>query len=517
MKDNIPKTAAVIDIGSHSLRMKAAQPNGGELSELDVLEYPTELGHDTFNRGSVSAKTADDIAWGVNGFFAAAAQLGVEREDVRIIATTALREAENSAYVTDRLSLRAGIPVEVLEDAQEKSLIFCEVLRRLQVAGKMPQGAFLLAYIGTGSIGMAVVRHGQVVFVRNIRAGSLKLSQMLNEIESRPGRLYEVLEEYLRTVFWGIEEQVMPYLPAELVVCGRDMEMIAEMVPHHGGESLGHVDTAHLEALYDNIKKLTPGEVHTLYHISLDQSESLLPSLCIYLKLAGFAHTDKIWFSDAGIADWMLYEMLQPKAAKSWRGIYEEGIVATAKETAKRLGCDMNHVEAVQRNAVTLFNMLRKVHGFSRRERILLQVAAAMHDSGRYVSMVYHEQTSSHMVQDAACIGLTQRELRMAAQIVRYHAFSVPSMADPEYAQLSPKDALAVSKLAAILRLAESLDMGHQQKLGDIEVSRQENTIVITASARQEAALEMWSFRRRTDFFSEVFGLQCELKIKRGD
>ncbi|MDD3242427.1 MAG: hypothetical protein PHD32_01730 [Eubacteriales bacterium] len=515
MKKNDVCQAAVIDIGSNLMRMTVAQQSGQTITELDTLEYPVELGHDTFTRGAVSSKTAQELVRGLQGFQVASAQLGVAPGNLRMIATTALREAENGAYVADRLALCAGLPVEVLEDGQEKAYIFAETLRRLQSVSA-PGEALLLAYIGTGSVGLAVARDGVIRYVRNIRAGSLKLSQMLSEMESRPGRMYEVLEEYLSTLFWGLPEQIAHYAPHTLVVCGRDMAELAELAAP-GARDSGRVEAQRLRGLYDRVKKLNPSEVQALLGISAERSEMLLPSLSIYLRLAGMTHARIVSFQGVTTADALLYEMLQPKAAKEWQRVFDEGIVATAKEAAKWLESDMNHVDYVEAQAVMLFNTLRKLHGFSRRERLLLQTAVAMHDCGRSLNTTLHAQTSSHLLQDAALMGLSQAEVRTAALLVRYHDGQRPTVADYDYALLTPGERVAVSKLTAILQLAEALDTGHQQKLCRVEAAREEEGIVLTAQARSNAALEKWAFARRADFFREVFGLSCKLKVRRGE
>lgn len=509
--------AAIMDIGSNYLRMRAAQATEEGTNQLDALSYPTELGHDSFVKGSVEAETVDEISRCIGEFCVAAEQLGIRRDEVRLIAATALREAENCDYVADRISLRTGLEVEILEDAQEKSFIFCEVMRRLHAVGRLRQGTALLVYIGSGTISFAVLRDGVIVYLRSLDEGSLTIAQMMAETPARPSRAYEALEEYVRAMFAPIEHQVAQYAPQHLVLCGRDLELGSHIIEYPTIDGLGQVTEKQFAELYGKVKRLVPAEISQVYPVSAEQSVTILPLLSIFLRLARIASTGAIMFSGVTSSDWLLYEMLQPKRAKRWRNIYERGILVTTKENAARLGSDMIHVETVERAAVTLFNMLRKVHGFSRRERTLLQVAATMHDCGRYVNMQNHQMISSSLTQLLAYTGLSQREVTMAALIVRYHTGEEITREDPDYSGLSREDALTVSKLLAILRLADSLDTGRNQKLSDISVEREENTVVVLARATRSCALEQWAFARSAAFFSEVFGLECRLKIVRGE
>jgi exopolyphosphatase/guanosine-5'-triphosphate,3'-diphosphate pyrophosphatase len=79
---------------------------------------------------------------------------------------------------------------------------------------------------------------------------------------------------------------------------------------------------------------------------------------------------------------------------------------------------------------------------------------------------------------------------------------------------LSAEDQLAVSKLAAILRLADALDRSHRQKYTDVTMRLETGRLVIVGRALSDTLLEEWTFAGKSEFFGEVFGLQCELKTK---
>ena len=115
---------------------------------------------------------------------------------------------------------------------------------------------------------------------------------------------------------------------------------------------------------------------------------------------------------------------------------------------------------------------------------------------------------------DSNIIGLSMEEMALIGNIARYHSGAVPSMSHAEWAELSSEDRLAASKLAAILRLADSLDRSHMQKLSDIEIKQKDNELVISGRTDRETALEEWAFAYKSEFFTEVFGLRCVFKKK---
>lgn len=509
-----PQAAAVIDIGSSILSMEIAQAGQSEPSELDYLEYPVNLGYETFTHGKVSFRTTEEVARVLEGFAASAKQYGVEDDAIRIMATTALREASNSAYVLDQLKNRTGRTIEVLEDGQEMALIFKEVLRRMQDKHQDITKPFMMAYIGTGSVGIAAVRDGNVFFARNIRVGSLKLSQMLGESGERTPRFHVILEEYLSALTRLLRDQMQATRPGRFVVCGKEIELIAQLTRTEEKDGLLTIERRTLSALYDEIKTLTPAQVSQKFNLRGEQGEVLLPSLAIYMTLSEFTNADSVLSPGVVLVDSVLYELLYPKEAKEWNHRFEEGIAASAWEMARRYQADINHAAAVESYSLLIFDSLKKMHGFSHRERRLLQAAAILHDIGKFVNSKYHDVYSCHLLMDANIIGLSGGEMAQVANIARYHSGAVPSMSHAEWAELSSDARLTVSKLAAILRLADSLDRSHLQKLTDIDIKQKENELVITGRTDRETALEEWTFAYKSEFFTEVFGLRCVFRKK---
>lgn len=512
-----PQTAAVIDIGSSVLSMEVAQAGRDGPEELDYLEYPVNLGYETFTQGKVSFRTMEEIARALDGFDKAARQYGVEDDAVRVMATTALREASNSAYVLDQLKNKTARQVEVLEDGQEMAFVFKEVLRRMDAQRQDIQKSFMMAYIGTGSVGIAAVRDGAVFFARNIRVGSLKLSQMLGERGERTPRFHVMLEEYLSALTRLLRDQMQAYRPGRFVVCGKEIELIAGLTKTQEKGGLLTIERRSLAALYDEIKALTPAQVSQKYKLRGEQGEVLLPSLAIYMTLSDFTNADEVLSPSVVPVDSMLFELLYPKEAREWNRRFEEGIEASAREMARRYQADMNHAAAVEGFAMQIFDALKKVHGFSHRERKLLQAAALLHDIGKFVNSKYHEIYSGHLLLDSNIIGLTGAETAMLASIARYHSGAAPALSHPEWAALPAESRITVSKLAAMLRLADSLDRSHTQKLEEIELKTKDNEFIITGRTQLDMALEQWTFEYKSELFTEVFGLRCVFRKKGRD
>ena len=64
-----------------------------------------------------------------------------------------------------------------------------------------------------------------------------------------------------------------------------------------------------------------------------------------------------------------------------------------------------------------------------------------------------------------------------------------------------------MAKLAAILRLADALDVSRKQKITGCRTVMKENQFRVIVTSREDLSLERWTFEKQSGFFGEVFGL----------
>ena len=72
-----------------------------------------------------------------------------------------------------------------------------------------------------------------------------------------------------------------------------------------------------------------------------------------------------------------------------------------------------------------------------------------------------------------------------------------------------------MAKLTAILRLANSMDRSHKQKLSDSRMNVKNGQLLVTTSYEGDITLESVSFSQKAEFFEEIFGIRPVLKQKR--
>ena len=77
---------------------------------------------------------------------------------------------------------------------------------------------------------------------------------------------------------------------------------------------------------------------------------------------------------------------------------------------------------------LNIFDSMKKVHGMGARERLLLQIAALLHDCGKYISMGNVSECSYQIIMSTDIIGLSSLERQMLACAVRYNTSALHIM-----------------------------------------------------------------------------------------
>ena len=111
-------------------------------------------------------------------------------------------------------------------------------------------------------------------------------------------------------------------------------------------------------------------------------------------------------------------------------------------------------------------------------------------------------------------IGLNADELETVALIVRLYPEQNP-YENFYYENLPPHKKVLVSKLTAILRIADALDASHKQKTKKMTIVLNPDSLHISCQSDVDMSFEAWSFEHRSGLFEEVIGIRPELRTRR--
>ena len=94
----------------------------------------------------------------------------------------------------------------------------------------------------------------------------------------------------------------------------------------------------------------------------------------------------------------------------------------------------------------------------------------------------------------------------MIALVARYHRKAVPKMKHKAFASLDSGDRECVTRLSAILRVADGLDRSHNRVIKDLDCSIHSNSITIRLKTRGDYSFERYGGEKKKSLFEDVFG-----------
>jgi exopolyphosphatase/guanosine-5'-triphosphate,3'-diphosphate pyrophosphatase len=159
-----------------------------------------------------------------------------------------------------------------------------------------------------------------------------------------------------------------------------------------------------------------------------------------------------------------------------------------------------------------LFDELRSEHGLGARDRLLLEVAALLHDVGIYVSLRGHHKHSQYLLSVSEIFGLSREDMAIVSNIARYHRRAGPNKSHLPYMALDSDARVLVNKLAAILRVANALDADHLQKVQDLKVVKEDEAWVLEVEGAGDLTMERLAALARADQITEVFGRRVSFR-----
>jgi exopolyphosphatase/guanosine-5'-triphosphate,3'-diphosphate pyrophosphatase len=178
----------------------------------------------------------------------------------------------------------------------------------------------------------------------------------------------------------------------------------------------------------------------------------------------------------------------------------------------RSLGFEEEHCHQDARLAVMLFDQTSDLHGLDDECRDLLYCAGLLHDIGYVEGYWGHHKTAYRLIMEAELPGLTEREIRMVANIARYHRGARPKPRHKGFAALDPDDREIVEMLSAILRLADGLDRSHTDAVRDLEVWPDGDDLVLLLDCPFGCGTEVWAGEKKGRFLEEVFGVQLRVR-----
>jgi exopolyphosphatase/guanosine-5'-triphosphate,3'-diphosphate pyrophosphatase len=504
------RAVAVVDIGASAIRLVVAE--AAPLRVLDDASRAVQLGKDTFTHGRLGGATMEAALKALEGFRRILDTYGVVR--YRAVATSAVREASNRDTFLDRIRLRTGLDVEVIDGSEENRLTYVAVRDQLRSHEAWSAAGTLLAAVGGGSADLSFLRKGQPLYSGTYALGSIRMRQSLASWNGSHEQRVRLLRRHIHNVVEDIRRALPLREVTHLVALGGDARFAATHLLKEAAQSHdGALLSVSREAFVAFADQLAAEDVETLVerrHLPLAEAETLVPALLAYRELLNETQAQAVLVPGASLRSGLLLDLLNPGEGDGED--FGAQVIAGATSIGGRYGFDAAHAKNVAALAVRVFDELRTEHGLGNRDRLLLEVAALLHDIGIFVNVRGHHKHSHYLISVSEIFGLTREDLGVVANVARYHRRALPQRSHVAYMALDSDSRIVVNKLAAILRFANALDADHLQKVRDVKVAFEDGGVVIELDGSGDLTMERLAASSRSDLMSEVFGRRVTLR-----
>jgi exopolyphosphatase/guanosine-5'-triphosphate,3'-diphosphate pyrophosphatase len=515
-------TFAAIDVGSNEVSMKIFEVSKKYgIKELDHVRYTIELGSETYTNAKISHRLVNELCQVLESFTRKMKEYSVT--DYTAYATSAVREALNNLLIIDQIKLNSKLKVSILSNSEQRFLLYKAIALKEQEFNRMIEKGTAIVDVGAGSIQISLFNKGALLSTQNIKLGSLRIRELLSTMENQTNNFSNLLEEYINNDIQTFKHFFLnDFNLKNIIAVGdnlNDLLRFKDTIEDYKSNpsTLGkeYIDKSSFHNLYGNLLARSTTEISYSLNIPKEQASLLLPTAMIYHKIFAESKADVMWFPGVTLTDGLVVDYAQKKEKLILSHDFTQDIIQAAKNIARKYHCNIAHMDNVEYIALTLFDCLTKLHGLNSRDRLLLQIAVILHNSGEYINMNEGAINSYNIIRSTEIIGLSHQEREFIAYLVRFHIGNYPKYTELD-SNFSKDTYIKLSKLSAIFRVANALDKSHKQKFSNISISYRDNSLTITGTTTQDITLEKGLFEKKADFFEEVYGIRPQLKQKRG-
>ncbi|ACY83927.1 exopolyphosphatase [Edwardsiella piscicida] len=441
-----PQEIAAVDLGSNSFHMVIARVVNGALQVLGRLKQRVHLADGLDQHQCLSEES---MARGLACLALFAERLqGFPAENVCIVGTHTLRQANNAQEFLKRAAKVIPYPIEIISGHEEARLIF------MGVAHTQPEkGRKLVIDIGGGSTEMVIGEDFDPILVESRRMGCVSFAQQFftGGVISAAGfqRARLAAAQKLENMAWQYRIQGWSAALGASGSIKAAYEVLVAM-----GEKDGLLTPARLAMLCDEVLRYDHVDRLRLPGLSEDRRQVFVPGLAILCGVFDALAIKQLRLSDGALREGVLYEM-------EGRFRHQDIRSRTALSLAEHYNIDREQAQRVQASAQQLYAqwMVQNPRLVHPQLEALLNWAAALHEVGLSINHSGMQRHSAYILQNTNLPGFTQEQQLMLATLVRCQRKALRLEELPRFTLFKKKQYLP---LIQILRLATLLNNQRQ-------------------------------------------------------
>ena len=521
-------TFAAVDVGSNSCRLKIAKVVAHRLKTLAEDREVTRLGASVFESGLVSPEAMALTLRALKRFQRAVQAHGVDQ--IRVVATSAMRDARNGAAFQAWVKAETGWNLEIISGLEEGRLIHLGVTDGEPGAG----GRVLLLDLGGGSCEITLSEHKRIKETISLPLGAVRLTEQFLTADPAPAdglaRMSRLIARELRRAERKIQLERAPLViatsgtaaaladawaaTAKTVKAGKT----GKVAPKRAAGSAvldGIVPTRAVRKLANRLAKMTLPQREAVPGIGPRRAEIIVAGATVFAELLESFSLDGFRYSPLGLRDGILAQMLAELDARAAvHREFEHERWQSVLATARRYGVDLRLAEPVRAHSLQLFHQLQPLHQLPPEYETWLGAAAILSETGKFINHQGHHRHTQYIISSSEIFGCTPLQRTLISAIARYLGKSRPQPGDRALRNIPPAEHALIQRAVVLLRLGVALNQDRASDVLRFTAKLYPKRVYLEVEpGRTGAELELWSLRKEADYFREVFGreLFCTL------
>ncbi|HMP16581.1 MAG TPA: Ppx/GppA phosphatase family protein, partial [Gemmatales bacterium] len=433
--------------------------------------------------------------------------------------TSAVREASNGLEFIQLVKAHLGLQVEVISPEEEGRLSFLSAHRRFDLSDQQ----VLILDLGGGSGELIFAAHGVVEEIHSMPIGAVRMTEAC--IEHDPPRKSDL--KAVRKRLKRLMSEKMPvaaFHPHFMIGAGGTFMALANISMRMrglekrgvGGYELTRSEVRHV---LDHLSYLPLAMRRSVPGLNPDRADIIIAGIVVIERIMKWMQVNRLVIHDQGVRDGLMLKMIEkylgPRKMESTNVAEDpEALQQAARQFGALCGLDDAHANQISKLCGQLFDALQEPLQLPPQEKVLLLLAAYLHEVGGLVNYEKHHHHSYHLIVHGNIRGMTPRQREMVAQVARYHRKAAPKKKHEAFARLSEADQKTVLRLSAILRLADGMDRSHTRSVQAVECQVRGRIVHVAMHAVNYPEIDVWGAAQKGKLFEKVFDKELELVWK---
>ncbi len=500
---------AAVDIGSNSVRLKIAALVRRRLKVLHEDREVTRLGEVVFQTGVLDPAAMEHTVKVLRRFHKATQAHGADQ--VRVVATSAVRDASNSGAFLQWVHAATGWRIEIISGLEEGRLIHMGVTSNTQIrAGRM-----LLIDLGGGSCELTLSTHRQIDHMVSLPLGAVRLTRDFLTHDPPTKSEVERLRAFIQEEIVRVEPELRVGKVNATIATSGTPAALSDMWAKESKRAMTTVPRAGLLRLTKKLTKLNVQQRRAVKGIGPKRAEIIIAGAWVFSELLTRLDLTSFRYVPYGLRDGILQQMVADYGLERLGKRLASERAASLRTLASHYNIDLRYAERVREHLDELFRALQSVHHLPAEYAEMLSSAALLQEVGSFINRAGRHRHAYYIVAHSELLGFTPRERKIIAALVRFIGKSKPTPESPAISGLPAADRLLVPRAIMLLRLARALEQGRRGVVSKIRSTIRERRVVLRFHEKAPGAeLETWALEKEKPYFRELFGRELDCAIE---